>query len=281
MYLHNIKIKITVIKTFMHSLYKTAFDKILFKSLTNKCVVLDLDETLVHSNENMDVLKELKIFTDPNLIDLRRRTYQITMDDVVYKNGAGVKTVMWGIVRPHVKEFLIFCFSYFKVVAVWSAGKRKYVDAIVDFLFKDIKRPHVIYNRDQCETTTDSVLVKPLEKMINDEPGLGKYMSLSNSFIIDDRRSVCESVNPDNGIEIPAYEPPFNVRTLRSDDIALKQLMMWLLNPDVMTSEDVRQLNKFNVFDAQVTTEPISIPMSIEDKTEKMVSKLVPITVES
>lgn len=234
------------------SIYKTALDKIPFKALTNKCIVLDLDETLVHSNDDIDLLKSLSIMTDPKLIDLRNRTYEISMDDVVYRKGEGIKTEMWGIVRPHVKEFLIACFSYFKVVAVWSAGKKKYVEAIVDFLFKDIKRPHIVYSRDECERTTENVLTKPIEKMIKNEPGLSKYMSLDNTFIIDDRKSVYEGPNPNNGIQIPPYAPDFNIRTMRNDDTALKQLMTWLLRPDVMSSENVRELNKDDIFNINI-----------------------------
>ena len=240
----------------MASFYKTTLDGIPFKALTNKCIVLDLDETLVHSNENMAQLQELGIMTNPDLLDLRQRTYIITMDDVVYKKGEGIRTTMWGIVRPHVKEFLVSCFSYFKVVIVWSAGKRKYVDAIVDFLFKDIKRPHVVYSYDQCERTSNNLIVKPLNKMINNEPGLNQYMSLDNSFIIDDRNTVYAGYvgdNPDNGIQIPAYKPAFNIHSLRSDDIALKQLMTWFLRPEVMSSPNVRLLNKDNVFRTDVT----------------------------
>ncbi len=237
----------------MSYLYKTALDKIPFKSLTDKCIVLDLDETLVHSNESLAHLKSLGIMVDPKLMDLRSRTYEISMDDVVYKKGQGIKSEMWGIIRPHVKEFLIACFSYFKVVTVWSAGKKKYVDAIVDFLFKDIKRPHVVYARDQCERTTDNILTKPLEKMIRQEPGLSKYMSLENTFIIDDRPSVFEIPNPDNGIQIPPYNPKFNIRSLRTDDIRLKQLMTWLLRPEVMNSHDVRDLDKTNIFNTEIT----------------------------
>lgn len=236
----------------MNNLYKTAVNDIPVKPLTNKCIVLDLDETLVHSNENLSQLRDLNIMNNPKLIDLRGRVYELSMDDVVYKKGQGIKTEMWGITRPHVKEFLIACFSYFKVVAVWSAGKKKYVEAIVDYLFKDIKRPHVIYSRDDCEKTTDNILTKPLEKMMKQEPGLAKYMTLENTFILDDRKSVFETPNPDNGIQIPAYIPDFNERSLRTDDIAFKQLMTWLLRPEVMHSLDVRDLDKSNIFNHDV-----------------------------
>ncbi len=250
------------------SLYKTSLDNIPFKALTNKCIVLDLDETLVHTNANMEELKELGLLTDPKLVDLKRRTYQLSLDDVVYKKGTGIKTLMWGITRPHVKEFLIACFSYFKVVKVWSAGKKKYVHAIVDYLFKDIKRPHVIFTREDCDSTTNNLLTKPLLKMINNEPGLNKYMSLDNTFILDDRTSVYDTVNPNNGIQIPAYRPGFNIRSLRTDDIAFKQLIMWLTKPKVMDSENVRELDKTEIFETNIfranpeTSEKIAISVS-------------------
>lgn len=278
----------------MASFYKTTLDGIPFKALTNKCIVLDLDETLVHTNVkdvDMQQLKELGIMSDPNLLDLRRRTYQITMDDVVYKRGEGVKTTMWGIVRPHVKEFLISCFSYFKVVIVWSAGKRKYVDAIVDFLFKDIKRPHVVYSYDECERTSNNLIVKPFNKMIENEPGLKKYMSLDNSFMIDDRETVYAGYggnygdNPDNGIQIPAYKPAFNVHSLRSDDIALKQLMTWFLKPEVMNSSNVRELDKSDVFKTNISVfNNLSVNNNVNNnnnQTNEQVSKLIPIETKS
>lgn len=215
---------------------------------TDKCIVLDLDETLVHSNENINTLFELGIYSNPDLIDLRRRTYSIQLDDVIDKNGKGVKTELWGITRPYYKEFLIFCFSYFKIVAVWSAGQRKYVDAIVDYLFKDLKRPHVVYSYDECEQTQNRHLVKPLTKMFNNVPLLNNYMSLNNSFVIDDRTSTFKSVNPYNGIKIPAYRPKFTLKSLRKHDNALLQLINWFSSPPVYQSQNIQYLNKQNIF---------------------------------
>lgn len=237
------------------SLYKTGLNRILPASISNHCIILDLDETcletLLPTEENPNTLayfKELGVFTNPKLIDLRRRTYSLIMDDVCDKKGTGTKLEMIGIARPHIQEFLIFCFSYFKVVAVWSAGKRRYVESIVDFLFKDIRRPHVIFTRDDLDKDLNNDFTKPIQKMINNVPGLNKFMSLNNTFILDDRKTVFEHVNPDNGILIPAYKPPFTIRALRTDDLALPQLMNWLMKPEVINSDDVRLLDKNNIF---------------------------------
>ena len=231
-------------------MYRSDLNKIPNKPLTDKCIVLDLDETLVHSHGegNIDLLKELNLLTDPTNLDLRERVYKITMDDVVHKKGAGEKTEMWGIMRPHVKEFLIFCFSYFKLVIIWSAGRKNYVHAIVDYLLKDLKRPHIIYTFDDIEKLPNGTLIKPLDKLFNNIPGLNKHMSLKNSFIIDDRHSVFQEPNPKNGIEIPPYRPSFNSSSLRNDDKTLKKLMNWFMKPEVIQSNDVKNLDKTNIF---------------------------------
>jgi len=232
-------------------MYKSDLNKISNKPLTDKCIVLDLDETLVHSHSqgNIDLLKELNLITDPQNMDLRDRIYKITMDDVVYKRGTGEKTEMWGIIRPGVRQFLIDCFNYFKIVIVWSAGRKNYVHAIVDKLFENLKRPHIIYSFDDLEKLPDGTLIKPLNKLIQTVSGLDKYMSLENSFILDDRESVFKEPNPYNGIEIPPYKPNFNLNSLRiNDDDKLKQLMNWLHTPEVINSKDVRRLDKSKIF---------------------------------
>jgi len=231
-------------------MYNSDLNKISNKPLTDKCIVLDLDETLVHSHGegNIDLLKELKILTDLNNLDLRERIYKITMDDVVHKRGTGDKTEMWGIMRPNIRDFLIFCFSYFKLVIVWSAGRKNYVHAIVDHICIDLKRPHIIYTFDDLEKLPNGTLIKPLNKIIKNVEGINKHMSLENSYIIDDRNSVFHEPNPYNGIEIPPYRPSFNYKSLRSDDNSLKQLMTWFMKPEVINSKDVRELDKTNIF---------------------------------
>jgi len=225
--------------------------------MSNKCLILDLDETLVHSHsedaqDSMELLKDLGIYMNPQNYDLRERTYKINMDDVVsLKKGEGIKTEMWGIFRPHVKEFLTRCFKHFKIVVVWSAGKKNYVHAIVDRLFADIGRPHIIWTYDDIEKQ-GKTLIKPVHKLIEKIPGLSKYMTLENTFIVDDRSSVFNEVNPGNGIEIPPYRPDFSIPALKNDDQTLKHLIRWFERPDVALCKDVRELDKRNIFDASL-----------------------------
>jgi hypothetical protein len=232
-------------------MYRTDFNKIRAQPLSDKVIVLDLDETLVHSHPdpNVDALKELKIYSDPNLIDLRPRIYKITMEDVVHKRGTGDKTEMWGVFRPYVREFLIHCFNYFKIVIVWSAGRKNYVHTIVDQLFAGLRRPHVIFTYDDLEKLHNGTLIKPLNKLMEKVTGLHKYMNLSNTFIIDDRTSVFQEPNPGNGIEIPAYKPKFHIENLRENDRCLLNLIQWFNQPHVIESKDIRTLDKSRIFE--------------------------------
>ena len=213
--------------------------------VTNRCIVLDLDETLVHTQSDPDVKLFYEIFKDPKLYHLRERCYKITMEDVIHKKGTGNKTEMWGICRPNLKEFLTFCFDYFKLVIVWSAGRKNYVHRIVDHIFRDLHRPHLIFTYDDLEKLPDNTFIKPLAKIWNRSP-YNNYMSEKNSFIIDDRKSVFWEPNKHNGIQIPPYRPPFTLDGIGEDDTELLKLKSWLQT--TKNVEDVRSLDKSKIF---------------------------------
>lgn len=234
-------------------IYRTDKDSISDKPLTKHSVILDLDETLVHSSENIKVLKELKIFTDPKLIDVRKRTYLTFLDNEEDKNEI---SMYWGIERPHLRKFLIFCFSYFQVVAIWSAGQYQYVHSIVNSIFRGLKRPMTIYTRDDCEEQGE-VYLKPISKMIELEPTLNKIMKLEHTFIIDDRWASFGYVNPYNGILIPRYTPHLTINDLRADDSTFPQLINWFTRYEVRNASDIRLLDKSNIFESQ--------PLSYDD----------------
>ena len=243
--------------------YSEASDSLSGSPRTNQCIVLDLDETLVHASDDMVRFHRLKIATDPQLMDIRDRSYAISLDDVIERRGTGTKTQLWAITRPYLKEFLIFCFNHFKIVAVWSAGRYKYVHATVEAIFKDIAMPHIIYTWDDCDKSGKGIF-KPLEQMIANEPGMDQYMSLTNTFAIDDRPSTY-SKNPYNGIRIPEYKPHFTVEGMRIKDNALLQLMNWFKQPYMMTSTDVRTLDKTNIFNQPLAANPSNVPVITSD----------------
>lgn len=226
------------------------------KPLTDKMVVLDIDETLVHTFTNFNEWVNLKIMTDPKKMDLRSRNYVVNVE--ADKSG-GTSEKMWGVKRPHLEEFLKFCFNYFKYVVVWSAGTYDYVHAIVDEIFGSTYAPHAVLTRGDCVGPIGN-LEKPFWNMLKIVPALKDhtqtdpgeiYNNIKNVFIIDDRRKSFAQ-NPNNGILIPVYEPSPNVDGLRRDDVAFLQIMNWLMRPDVMKSIDVRKLDKSSMFNTSV-----------------------------
>ena len=145
---------------------------------------------------------------------------------------------MWGVKRPHLDTFLVFCFSYFKNVCVWSAGQKEYVYAMVNYFARDIRQPHITFNYDHC-THNGNILEKPLSEIIK----RSSTMNITNTFALDDRRTTFESKNPDNGILIPVYSPPVTIEGLQMEDDSLLQLIYWFLQPEVVHSKDIRTLD--------------------------------------
>ena len=224
------------------------------QSLTDKCLVMDLDECLVHSYDT-PFIQSLKIYTNPQLITLRRRVYRLPILDIGVARGTGNIDYIEGIRRPHLDEFLTFAFGYFKIVAGWSAGKQPYVQSAFKRLFSNIRPAHVVYTYSDLKFDENGY-DKPLEKMITEVPGLSNYMNLNNTLIIDDRGTNFRS-NPDNGIKIPIYSPKPNISDLMADDLALLQLQRWLLQPEVIQSSDVKTLDKSNIFKTTLDQYPV------------------------
>jgi len=231
----------------IHTIYRTHADDIPVIAMTKTCIILDLDLTLISTQDSIDSLYDLKIMSDPNLLELRRRTYHLTID-YVEKNEPPSIYHFWGVTRPYLEDFLKFCFSYFNIVAVWSAGTRPYVEAIVDHIFKDLYpiKPHIVFTRDDCVKNAKGKYEKPLIKMIESHPILQQHMTLENSLALDDT-PVTFKQNPDNGVQIPAYEPELTIEALSEDDDTLLRLKNWLLRHDVIHSP-VHILNKEEVF---------------------------------
>ena len=229
---------------------QSSFNMISFHSplsLTDHTIVLDLDETLVHSCEDMSEYTKLNVEHNPELRELSQsnRFYHISLldDD---KNPSSQRSDLWGITRPHLRQFLTFCFNYFDQVCIWSAGQTNYVETLIKLLLKDIQSPAVIYTNTKCMPRGDGSLQKPLLKLIDENPHLN--LSLEHTFMLDDRRTVFSDCNPSNGILIPVYDPAPDPTSLKSDDRCFQQLIRWLMLPEVIMADDIRMLDKSCIF---------------------------------
>lgn len=219
-----------------------------------KNIILDVDETLVHTIEDrgFKLLNKSGIMSDPKLMKYRDRILIFRLEDVVGLKGEGLDTDMWSITRPHLEQFLNFCFTYFENVIIWSAGLDGYVREIVNRIFDPLKgmpQPSLIYTRKDC-VKLNGITTKPIINIIEQNPELANTVTLENTIFIDDLYDNFIN-NPDNGVLIPAYSPNTTISSIARDDIALQQLMYWLLQKDIKNSTDIRTLPK-NIFDKSI-----------------------------
>lgn len=216
---------------------------------TDKCIVLDIDHTcLATMNDPSSVTSCQQLTRDHSVGWHTERLYNGVIYDAGDSVPLGQPYTICGVLRPGVKEFIDFACQYFKVVAIWSAGRKKYVDMVVELIFKDAPRPpDVIFSYQQCTDPRENIMGKPLVKMINSHPLLQKHMSLENTIIIDDYpQSFVE--NPHNGILIPGYHPEVTVQGVQKPDTAWQRITAWFDSATVRASTDVKLLDKQSIF---------------------------------
>lgn len=208
------------------------------RGLTDFCIVLDLDATLISTVNPVGVCELSRMSCDK-----LRKTLG---SDRYYEFRLDPDEKVWGFIRPHAIEFLDFCDKYFDRVIVYTAGTQDYGHAIVSEIFGRTAsryRPDLILTRPECLLLDDDMFTikgvrKPLKMVIPDyDPS--KYV------LIDDRMSNIR-FNPRNGIIIPPYNP----NTIREiyDDGCLSMLQEWFNRPTTTTTTDIRDLEKMTIF---------------------------------
>jgi len=116
-----------------------------------------------------------------------------------------------------------------------------------EYMFPLKNQPLIIYNYDDCESDENDMITKPLEKIYKDKRIKGN-INEKNTFVLDDRTDTF-SLNKRNGIQIPEFESDMSVEDIcNHPDVEFLKLMSWLSTKEVRESDDVRKLNKKNIF---------------------------------
>ena len=233
-----------------------------------KNIVLDIDATLVHTHGDMDDFKMLRVYGNDEQLEMRKKVYNMRIIDVSDVPGEGEVTDLAGIYRPYLREFLEFGFSYFDNIVIWSAGKKKYVEKMCEYMFPLKKQPILIFTYDDCEGDENNLIIKPLEKIYNHPDCKGKLFP-ENTFVLDDR-SETYSMNKRNGIQIPEFESDMSVEDIcNHPDVEFLKLMSWLSTKEVRESNDVRKLNKKNIFSRSLKEYREVLRDELEEKKTK------------
>lgn len=135
-------------------------------------LILDVDETLIHSNTDPDFKGDFAI---------------------------GSYTVKK---RPHLDKLITYLTDNpHYIPVVWSAGVGDYVRGIVKEIFPDPSILKLVEARDFCNENRDKPLSK-IRKLFNET--YGTSLNRSDFLIIDDRENVTK-YDELNHLKIPAY----------------------------------------------------------------------------
>jgi len=202
-----------------------------------KHLVLDLDETLVHTFEDMNAAGE---FSEMIEGDEAKMANFYSID---FESG----DTMFGYIRPFADYFLDVAFNEFESVGVWSAGTKFYVETIVKIVFKG--RPlRFVMSRNDCDelrVKTEEIpcRFKPLANIYKNHPD----HTPSNTLIVDDRHDVCQ-LNCINNIVIPEFQITAGNAPILFRDQTLLILAEWFQTDRFRNTPDVRTLKSFSPF---------------------------------
>lgn len=224
-----------------------------------KTLILDLDETLVHSWENPDFLELYEIYSNP---EVYRKFHPTGSMQIAYSMILDLpcgQSRIWGLYRPYMYEFLHFAKNYFDNTFIWSAGAQSYVQEITRqiFLESGMIPPKLTWSRDKC-LNYQGYYHKPISELlldISNRPFSQLKIDPKSTLILDDKLYTFMQ-NPQNGILINEYYPgryrhekyPRIEDLLDRSDNALLKLINWLDKPEVRNCLDVRNLDKTRIF---------------------------------
>jgi TFIIF-interacting CTD phosphatase-like protein len=223
-------------------------------------LVLDIDETLIHTysskgesgvgfvNSYGVYRKNKKLFFPPD------------QDALCYSMDSftGSDEIMWGMFRPHLREFMIGILSIFDNIVIWSAGMEPYVKNMTQIIFKHVGTPppKLIQSRPHCRET-QGTFHKPIAdlKKFTCLRNLNLDIDTRRTFILDDKKFTFMN-NEENGILIPQYKPGNDrtnrVPTLedlldRSDDNLMK-ILKWFRGASLKDVPDFTVLDTGEIF---------------------------------
>ncbi len=208
----------------------------MIRKKNGKHLILDLDETLVHTFSDSDKFPE---FITELTEDQKKRVYVLK-----FPNGE----ILAGYIRPGVEKFLEVAFKEFESVSMWSAGTQFYVQSVVDIVFKDTEKPKFVMTRKDCNEIklkydNSTCRYKPLEIIYDKRP---EYTE-SNTLIIDDRHDIC-ALNCMNNIRVPEFLLTSNNYEALLQDKTLFILAAWFETPEFRDAKEVRVIKSKSPF---------------------------------
>ena len=175
-----------------------------------KTLILDLDETLIHSD--LDLIYK----------DHETTLYFDSEDDEILGKNVPIPLIL----RPNLFEFLNYVYDKFELI-IFTASHKNYADKIIDYIEKDKRYFSLRLYRQHCIFIKPGIYIKDLR--------IFKNRDLKNIILIDN--SIFSFSNQlNNGILITSF---YNDK---EDDflLSLKDYLEYLIED----CDDVRTINK-------------------------------------
>ena len=201
-----------------------------------KILLIDLDETLIHSDFSLEYLNDKKVKYDTiikfketesdfeenyeDYYDMRRKKlkHELFNEEKEYKVGV--------FIRKGAKEFLTEVSKYF-VVGIFTASVKAYADAVIDYLDPDKSLIKFRLYRNNCINLNDKIFVKDLRIIRGVDI---KDIILLDNSIYSFSAQIC------NGILVNSF---FNDK----NDIELYNVLNYLLS-FLVKADDIRVINE-------------------------------------
>ena len=205
-------------KLFLNERIKEIAKKINFENLKNssdanrKLLILDLDETLIHSD-----------------LDFLLKEKNVKYDTVLYFDSEEEKNIPLPIIiRPGIYDFLDYASKNFDLV-VFTASDQQYADAIINYIERDKKYFKMRLYRNNCIFIDPGLYIKDL-RIFDSFKKLEDIIILDNSLF-----SFANQLN--NGILITSF---FDDK----EDTFLYNAKEYL--EFIKNEKDIREINKEN-----------------------------------
>jgi Dullard-like phosphatase family protein len=175
-----------------------------------KTLVLDLDETLIHSD-----------------LDFEYLDHDVVLN--IDKNGQNLVIPLF--LRPGLYDFLTYAKNNFEVILFTSSCK-DYADSIIDYL--DPARDIFSYRlyRESCVYIEPGIYIKDLRIFVNRDP---------KDLIVIDNSIISFANQLDNGILVSSF---YDKKEEKEEEDCILNGLMGYLNSVLLSCEDIREKNK-------------------------------------
>lgn len=175
-----------------------------------KTLILDLDETLIHSD-----------------LDFIYDSHDVTLSFKDCEEDSHEMIPIPLILRPYLKEFLDFVSEYFELV-VFTASYKSYAEPILDYLEKDKKYFKIRLFREHCIRIHNCLYIKDLS-IFEGKRKMENIVIVDNSIF-----SFAKQLN--NGILVTSFYNDINDSFLSN--------LCYYLKEYILPSKDVRKVNE-------------------------------------